>query len=77
MKHSPILLVRLRRLENSLMHIRIEFLSLDTGVHALESMFLERLHQDVFGHFESVVKKHQVFVFFDEFFAWHVGECPV
>lgn len=60
METATILLVRLRRLENSLVYIRVELLAALARIKSLESMLLQRADQDRVGHLNTVVQGNQV-----------------
>jgi len=54
-EHRVILLARHRRHEGRLMLVRVELVALDTGVKPLQTMFLQRRHQDRFRHLQALV----------------------
>jgi hypothetical protein len=57
---NSILLVRLRRLEHGLVHIRVELLTRITGVEALEAVFLQRANQDAIRHLDAIMQRDQI-----------------
>jgi len=78
-KANPFLLVRLRRLENRLMHIGIELLARITGVEALKTVFLQRANQNAIRHLDAIVQRDQIRIPIIglEFIRGHGAECAV
>jgi hypothetical protein len=60
METTSILFIRLRRLEHSLVHIRVELFGCLTWVEPLKTVFLEGVDQDAVGHLDAIVKGNQV-----------------
>lgn len=69
MEAASIFLIRLGRLEDRLMHIRVEFLSRLAGVESLESMLLQRVDQDAVCHLDSIMQCDEVAVIGLELFG--------
>jgi hypothetical protein len=59
MEASPILLIRLRGLENRLMNIGVELFSSFRGVESLQAMLLQRVLHNGVGHLDAVMQRNE------------------
>jgi hypothetical protein len=62
MEASPILLIRLRSLENRLMDIGVELLSSFRGVESLQAVLLQRVLHNGVGHLDAVMQRNELSV---------------
>jgi hypothetical protein len=74
---SSILLVRLRRLENSLVDVGVKLLGCLTGVESLQAVLLQRVDEDGVSHLDAVVQGNEVGVVRLELLFWDGAEGAV
>lgn len=74
---SSVLLVRLRRLEDSLVNVGVELLGRLAGVESLQAVLLQRINEDGVGHLDAVVQGNEVGVIRLELLFWHSAKGAV
>jgi len=74
---SSVLLVRLRRLEDSLVDVGVELLGRLAGVESLQAVLLQRVDEDGVGHLDAVVQGNEVGVIALELLFWHGAKGAV
>jgi len=74
---SSVLLIRLRRLEDSLVDVGVELLGRLAGVESLQTVLLQRVDEDGVGHLDAVVQGNEVGVIPLELLFWHSAKGAV
>jgi hypothetical protein len=69
MEASPILLIRLWRLEHGLMHIGVKLFRRLTWVESLQTMLLECVNENAVGHLDTVMQRNKLGVVAFELFG--------